>query len=1095
MIARSLRAGALAALLPFAVGGAQGARLLRQPSLGPTQVAFTYGADIWVSSRNGGEATRLTSTPAVEADPHFSPDGKWIAFTSNRSGVNAVYVMPVEGGNPRRLTWHNAGDMARGWSPDGKSVLFASMRNTAPSSHAHLYTIAVNGGVAARVPEYMGMRGSFSPDGKRIVVDRVSRWHQEYRSYRGGQNTPLTILNLADLSEVRIPNERQMDIQPVWMGDAIYFISDRDWASNVWSYDVKSGALKQLTHYKSAEVKWLDGRDGTLVFEQDGYLHEMNVSGAEPKQLAISVHGDFPWAEARWADVSRTITAAELGPQGKRVVFQSRGEIFTVPVEKGDARNLTHSSGAADRAPTWAPDGKHLAWFSDEGAGYRLVIGDADGLTSPRVISIEDAKMAWSPAWSPDGTRIAFVDERTRLRVVEVASGKMIQADIGGTLNDRGSMEPVWSPDSKWLAYAKSAPNQFHQVKVWSVADGKVRAITDELADAAQPVWDRNGKWLYFLASTDVGLKSGWADLGSITRTSTEGVYIALLRNDEQTPFTIESDEEGAKAAAAAGAGPGAPPRDTSAKRPVSDSAVAKNTTPAMTVRIDFDRFDRRILPLPIPVRDYGALFAGPAGTLFVGENAPGQPGMTLHKWDTTKRKSDVFVTGVSQVSTSADGKKLLYQANNQWAVVGADAPPKAGDGRLAVTLRTQVDPATEWKQIFEEAWRIERDFFYAPNHHGNDWDAVHARYAPLVPYVRHRDDLSYILTLVGGELSVGHSFVRGGDLPAVDSSRIGLLGADVVADAGRWKISRIFTSESWNPGLGAPLDAPGIKASVGNYIIAVNGENVTTDEELGAAMDGTVDKQTVLRLSSVASGEGAWNVTVVPIRTDLTLRTRAFIEDNRRRVDSLSGGKLAYAWIPNTASITNFDRYYFAQQDKQGAVIDERFNSGGNLDDYMVGIMQRKIVGGVTNDIPGGTPWHVPMAGIFGPKVLLTNEQAGSGGDFFPWVFHTLGIGPEVGTRTWGGLVASCVPYPLVDGGTITSPCSAVFDANGGYPAEGVGVQPDIEVLQDAKSIAAGRDPQLERGVQEALKLLVTQGVTLPKAPPFPVKSRRPPL
>jgi tricorn protease len=1096
------------ALVSFtATVSAQGTRLLRDPSLGPTQIAFTYGGDLWLVARQGGEARRITSTPAVEEDPKVSPDGKWIAFTSNRGGGDAVYVVSADGGDPRRLTWSPAGEHARGWTPDGRRVLFGSGRTSAPTPYEKLWTIPLEGGPAQLIPAYMGFRGSFSPDGKRIVVDRVDRWDVEFRSYRGGQNTPLTITDVSTGAETRLPNERTMDIDPVWVGETIYFLSDRDWATNVWSFDTRSSELKQLTHIRDADVKTLDARENALVYEQDGYLWMMDPIGSAPKKLAITVSGDFPWAASRWADITRNIASAALGPNGKRALFEARGEIFTVPVEKGDARNLTRSSGAADRAPVWSPDGQRVAWFSDEGAGYRLLIGNADGLGTPRAIAIGDAKMAWSPAWSPDGSHIAFVDNKVRLRVVNLASGTIAVADTGGGSTDLNAMRPVWSPDSKWLAYAKSYPNQFRRVVLWSLADGRKRVVTDALASAGEPVWDANGRWLYFLASTDLGVQSGWADLGSQTRTSTSGVYVALLRADEPTPFTPESDEE--RAARTAGTPspntpgaptPAAPPggADTTRRAPNDSARAAGGAGAPPAVRIDFDRFDRRILALPMPVRDYAQLIPGPSGILFAAERVANQPGTTLHKWEMTPRKVSVFVSGVARVSASRDGKKLMWQQgvgpNASWVVAGTEAPPKAGEGTVRVALNAQIDPALEWKQIFDEAWRMEHDFFYAPNLHGADWDAVRARYQSLVPYVKHRADLTYILDMLGGELSVGHSFVGGGDNPQVDSSRIGALGADLVAEGERWRIARIYTSESWNPGLRAPLDAPGVKARVGDYLLEVNGVPVTTREEPWKALDGTAERQTVLRLSDRANGEGAWNVTVVPVRSEAPLRQRAWVEDNRRRVDSLSNGKLAYVWVPNTGrpAVAAFDRYYFAQQDRQGAVIDERFNGGGLLDDYMVTIMSRKLVGGVTDFVPGVGSVHLPISGVPGPKVLVTNELAGSGGDYFPWVFRQMGVGPLIGTRTWGGLVNAAVPYPLVDGGTITAPARAVFGPNG-FIAEGEGVHPDIEVLQDSKLVMQGRDPQLERAVEETLKLVATKGAQIAKPPAFPVKSKRP--
>ena len=1121
------------ALGAFAFGGpalgprvlhAQDTRLLRDPALGPTQIVFAYGADLWAVPRAGGDARRLTSTPAEESDPHVSPDGQWIAFTSNRGGAPAVYVMAMAGGDPRRLTWSPAGESARGWTPDGRRVLFASGRASAPTSYAKLWTIAVDGGPAQPIPAPMAMRGSFSPDGRQIVVDRVDRWDVEFRSYRGGQNTPLTITDVADAHETRLPNARTMDVRPVWLGQTIYFLSDRDWATNVWAYDVPTRSLRQLTHFRDADVKTLDGRDGTLVFEQDGALWLLDVGASAPRRLHISARGDFPWAATHWTDVTGAVASASLGPNGRRALFEARGEIFTVPVDKGDARNLTRSSGAADRAPVWSPNGRQVAWFSDQGRGYQLLIGSADAIGTPRALAIGDAKMAWNPEWSPDGTRIVFVDDRARIRVVQLSTGAIVTADTGGADADRGTMRPTWSPDSRWLAYAKSFPNQFRRIVVWSVADGRRHVLTDALASAADPVWDRNGRWLYFLASTDLGVQSGWADLGSLTRTSTAAVYVALLRADEPTPFSPESDEEASARVIGTAPGrptPDAPPPGTPtpttptpgtppASRPDTAGVRGDTTrtsrpgapgsdsgrTRAAAVRIDFDRLDRRILALPMPTRDYAQLVPGPAGTLFVAERVPNQLGTTLHRWDAAKRRAEPFATGVARVTASGDGRKLMWSVGPAWHVVGTDAAPKPGDGALRLALAAQIDPVQEWQQIFDEAWRMERDFFYAPNLHGADWNAVRARYAPLVPFVRHRADLNYVLDMLGGELSVGHSFVRGGDIPAVDSSRVGALGADLVAAGDHWRIARIYTSESWNPGLRAPLDAPGIKARPGDYLLAVNGVPVTTRDEPWRALDGTAERQTVLRLSDRAGGAGAWDVTVVPVRSELQLRQRAWVEDNRRRVDSLSSGQLAYVWVPNTSApaITAFDRYYFAQQDRRGAVIDERFNGGGLLDDYMVGLMNRRPVGGVTSRVPAARATRLPASGVLGPKVLVINELAGSGGDYFPWVFRQLGTGPLIGARTWGGLVNAAVPYPLVDGGTITAPAQAVFGPDGQFIVEGEGVPPDIEVLQDAPRVAQGHDPQLERAVAQALELLRTRPVAVPQPPAsFPVNARRP--
>jgi tricorn protease len=1076
----------LAVLLAPAAWAQNGAgtRLLRQPTVSATQVSFEYGGDIWVVERGGGEARRLTATPAIETDPHFSPDGQWVAFTSNRTGMPEVWIVAADGGEPRRLTWYPSPSYARGWTPDGKEVLYASDRGSAPVPYAHLWLVPTDGGAPHQVPEAMAFGGSFSPDGARLVIDRVDRWDVEFRNYRGGQNTPLTILDVKSLDETMLPNERTTDTWPVWLGGRIYFLSDRDNTTNVWSYDVATKQLAQVTHFSDADVKTLGGGAAdVLAFEEDGWIWLLDPASGQAHKLDITVRGDFPWAMPHWEDVSRSIMSASVSPTGKRALFEARGDIFTVPAEEGDVRNLTHSPGAADRSPMWSPDGKQIAWFSDSGSGYQLLIGDQMGLEAPRAIPLGDeTRFAWGATWSPDGQRIAWVDQRARLHVLEVASGKLTTADTDGTILNLGGLGLTWSPDSKWLAYAKEFPNHFHRIVVWSLASGTAAPLTNELADASSPAWDKGGRWLYFLASTDLGLASAWANLSSAQARPTYGAYVAVLRASDSTPFAPQSDDETGKPEKSAGdsahgKGPSAQPH--------GDSTV--------TVQVDVAGIEQRIVPLPVPVRQYQDLSAGPAGVVFLSEAVENAPGVSVQRFDMKKRKAEPFVSGVRRTALSGDGSKLLYQQGSDWHLVGTAAAPKPGDGKLDVSLRVWMDPTLEWRQIFEEAWRIERDFFYAPNLHGADWPAVHKRYAPLVPFVRSREDLRYILDLLGGELSVGHSFTGGGDYPDVDTVRTGLLGADLEAQDGRWRLTHIYTSESWNPDLKAPLAAPGIRAQDGDYLLAVNGQELAAAQNPYRLLDGTADKQTVLRLNDKPGADGSWTVTVVPLRNDVALRQRAWVESNRRLVDSLSHGRLAYVWVPNTAGqgFVSFNRYFFAQQDKDGAVIDERFNGGGALDDYMVDMMSRKLIGGITNDAAGGIDFQLPTAGLLGPKVLLINERAGSGGDYFPWAFRQHQIGPLIGARTWGGLVAACVPYPLVDGGAITSPCSGVFSGDH-WVAENEGVPPDIPVYFDAKSWAAGHDPQLERAVHEALTLVETKGVKPPHHPPFVDKARR---
>ncbi|MGH7521109.1 MAG: S41 family peptidase [Gemmatimonadales bacterium] len=1045
------------------------------------QVAFAYAGDIWVASRDGGDAKRLTSFAGTESNPHFSPDGKQIAFSMQYGGNTDLYVIDAAGGEARRLTWHPAPDVARGWTPDGKQVLFSSGRVHAPAVGVEqLWTIAATGGVPERLPLPDGLRGAFSPDGQRLAYEKVSRWDVEWRNYRGGQTHPISIYTLSSKAVDTVPSQGTLDIWPSWMGDAIYFISDRDWAANVWKYDPATKQLVQLTHHKDYDVKALDAGGGVVVYEQAGYLHLLEPATGKDRQLAITCRGDLPWAEPRWVNAARWIESASLSPSGARALFAARGEIFSVPAEKGDARNLTRTSGVADRTPVWSPDGKQVAWFSDASGEYRLMIGTQEGLNAPREVTFEQPTFFHTASWSPDGTFLAVTDEGLNLLLVEVATGKVTRIDGDTYAHPERTLEPVWSPDSKWLAYAKRLPSQFHVLMAYSVVERKPFPLTDGLSDALSPAWDAGGKYLYFLASTDFGLSSGWLDLTSYDRHMRRGAYLMVLAADTPSPLLPESDEEA---------------RDTTPRADTTKARSKADTAAPVRVRIDRAGLSQRILALGMPVRNYTALATAGEGVVFVSEAIENQPGVTLHRYDLKKRKSESFVSPVTRFSLSRDGKKLLYQSGESWIITGTEQAPKAGEGKIAVDLQMRLDPRAEWRQIFREAWRYQRDYLYVPNHHGADWNKVYAMYEPWLATLGHRSDLTYLLDVVGGELSLGHTFVFGGDTPVIDTVKVGMLGVDFAVENGRYRFKRIYSGENWNPNLRAPLSAPGVKARTGDYLLAVNGTDLRPPASPYAALEGTANRQTVLLLNDKPTPAGAWTVTVVPVADEDDLRTRAWVEGNRRLVDSLSQGRLAYVWLPNTADqgYEYFNRYYFAQQDRQGVVLDERFNGGGYIADYFVDILARPLRGYFNNPVGDRRPWTEPLTGIFGPKVMLINEYAGSGGDMLPYLFHKMQLGPLVGTRTWGGLVGIWDVPGLIDGGYITAPRGGFFDLEGTWGVENVGITPDIVVHQTPALVAQGRDPQLERAVQEALRLLEAHPVRLRAEPAPPVRVRRP--
>jgi len=1066
-------------------------RLLRTPSISATHVAFAYANNIWIVERKGGDARRLTSFQGQSSNPKISADGTTVAFSADYAGNTDVYTVPVTGGEPVRLTWHPGADNVQGWTPDGARIMFASSRqSSAPSATPRFWTVPAKGGIEEPMPLPRGYQGKISPDGRRLAYRMNTSWDEERRNYRGGQNRPVWIVDLKSFDLVSPPWTDSKDVDPVWLGETVYFISDRDGIANVWSYDTNSKALTQRSKFIDYDVKSLDAGGGAVVFEQAGYLHIFDPKANKTEQMTINAAGDFPWMMTHFEDVTTRMSNISLSPTGKRVLAEARGEIFTIPEEKGDVRNITNSSGSAERQPAWSPDGKWISYFSDKSGEYKLVIESQDGVGSPREIAFPKAAFYYTPVWSPDSKKLLYTDTNLNVWVMDIATG---QAKIVGNdpwMVPQRTLAPSWSPDSKWVAFASRLTTLYRAIIVSNVETGEKQQITDGLADAMYPVWDASGKYLWFLASTDFGLASQWLDMTSYGRQETFALYLAVLNKTTPSPLLPESDED-----------PGIGARS-------EDAEKASPATP-VTVQIEFDRLQSRILPVTaVPPRQYSQLKAGAAGTVFFFETpgAAGARGSILHRFRLSDRRPDQFQSTVAEYAVSADGKKLVYRtapppANPNAPATAAARPalflvdadkgvPSATAGRLDVTLRMNLDPKAEFTQIFNEGWRLQRDYLYVPNMHGANWPRMKEMYGAMLPHVAHRADLNYLIDTMGAEIAIGHSYVRGGAMPEVPSNPGGLLGADFVIEGNRYKIAKIYDGESWNPDLRAPLAAPGVNVSAGDFILAVDGVNLAAPDSIYRLLDGTANKQTVLTVNNRADLQGARQITVVPVATDQALRTRAWVEDNRRYVEKRSNGQLAYVYVPNTGQggFESFNRYYFAQQDKQGAVIDERYNGGGSAADYIIDVLQRDFDGYFNNVAGDRRPFTSPSAGIWGPKVMIVNEMAGSGGDLMPWMFRYRKIGPLVGKRTWGGLVHTADTPQFIDGGSMIAPRGGFFTRDGKWAVENEGTAPDIDVENWPKDVIAGRDPQLERAVDEALRLLKEKPVdrrTTEPAPP----------
>lgn len=1066
------------AALPAAAQDAEaetGTLLLRTPTVSDRHIVFVYANDLWVVDRDGGEARRLTSGPGMETNPRLSPDGRLVAFTAQYEGNADVYVVPVEGGEPRRLTFHPGADVVQGWTPDGTRVLFTSGRDGHPTARTRFFTVPVEGGFPEPLPIPRGVSGRLSEDGRSIAYRFPQFWDPEWRNYRGGQAQPIWIVSLDDHTLVTPPWEGERQLDPVWLDGVVYFLSERGYLFNVWSFDPRTGELRQRTFHTDFDVKSLDAGGGVIVYEQAGRLHLLDPATDTARPLTIHVRGDHLHARPRWVDVEPAqLLHGTLSPTGQRAAFEVRGQILTAPAEHGDWRNLSNSSASAHRFPAWSPDGRRIAYFSDERGEYHLVIAPHDGLGERREIALPEPSFFFHPVWSPDGRRIAYRDAGMSVWYVDLETERATRVDTERHAYPERSLDPTWSPDSRYLAYARRLDSHLRAVFVHDTQTGETVQLTDGMADAYRPQWSPDGKFLYFLASTDYGLNTGWLDMSSYDRPVTRGVYVAVLAADTPSPLAPRSSDE---------PDPDAPKEEPGANRG------------EVTVRIDLEGLAQRILALPMPQRDYVALHVVDGG-LLVGERVPNETGLTLHRWDHGRREATRFAAGVQHAAVSADGKRVLLRTGQTWRIVGTAAAPDGNAGALSLAgVRIPVDPRAEWEQIFEEGWRIQRDFLYVDNFHGAPWDDIRTWYRPLLPHVRHRSDLNYLLDIMGAEIGVGHSYVSGGDLPSAPDPGVGLLGADFRVEDGHYRITRIFDGENWNPGLESPLAGPGLDVREGDFLVAVNGRPLTADENLYAAFAGTAGRQTVIAVNERPTLEGARTFTVVPVASEVALRTRAWVEANRRRVDELSGGRLAYVWLPNTGrgGYEAFNRYFFAQQDRQGVVLDVRDNGGGSAADYVIDVLARQLQGYFNSPVGDRRMWTQPIAGIFGPKVMIINEQAGSGGDLLPYLFRQMNLGPLVGTRTWGGLVGTWDTPRFVDGGAMIAPRGGFVDRDGQWAVENEGVAPDIEVVMTPREVMAGRDPQLERAVEEAMRLLRANPPVFHEEPPPPVRWRMP--
>jgi len=942
-------------------------QLLRGPSISRTQIAFSYAGYIWVVDRNGGDARQLT-TGGHEEGPKFSPDGTQIAFTAEYAGNRDVYVIAAAGGEPRRLTYYPGPDRVIAWTPDGQKILFSSNRKST-NDPEQFFTLPVGGGFPTEVPLPMADEGSYSPDGSQLAYVPNFQWQQAWKRYRGGQTKPIWIVNLSDSSIAeRIPRENSNDFNPMWVGNKIYFLSDRNGPVTLFAYDTGSKQVTEAVKNEGLDFKSAGAGPDALVIEEFGSLHLFDLESGRFSTIHVKVAGDLPEIRPHFVKIeAKQIQNAAISPTGVRAVFEAHGNIFTVPGEKGDVRDITGSSAVADRDPAWSPDGESISYFSDESGEYALHIRNQNGLGAVRKVHLGKPAFYYADRWSPDSKKISYSDSRINLWYVNLDNGTPVQVDKDYFDEGPAPFAQVWSPDSKWIAYQKILPNYLHAIFVYSVESGKTTQITDGLSDALNPAFDKSGKYIYFLASTDVGLAAA-GDMSGLGRGVTRSGYVVVLRKDLPSPLAPESDDEKSKdadkkddkadAAAEDKNQGGHENADSKSKKDKKEKDKDKNEkkdeakkeTPPV-VQIDFEKIAQRTLALPIPAKNYLNLTAGKEGELYLEEGPavvlPGPPApRSVQKFVLKTRKTDKLIDGVTASTVSFDGEKILYrQGEEAWFIAKTTEPPKPGEGALKIAdMQVHVDPRADWKQMYHEVWRIERDFFYDPGHHGLDLNAAEGFYQPYLDCVTSRDDLNYLFNEMLGNITVGHMFIRGGDLPPAPKFKGGLLGADYTIENGRYRFAHVFDGENWNPELKAPLTQPGVNVVEGEYLLAVNGRELHATDDVYSYFEETAGKQVVLKVGPKSDASGSREVTVIPVESEDGLRNLAWIEGNRRKVDEMTAGRVAYVYLPDTFvdGYTNFNRYYFAQVGKQAAIIDERFNHGGLLADYIVDYLRR---------------------------------------------------------------------------------------------------------------------------------------------------------
>ena len=1057
-------------------------RLMHQPTISENHIAFIYANDLWVADISGNNPRRLTIDEGFESNPVFSPDGKTIAFSAEYDGNLDVFTVPIDGGVPKRLTFHPYPDFARDFTPDGKSVLFASQRNIFTNRYAELFTVSTQGGPVSQLEIPNAFWASYSSDGKFIAYTPISDRFNQWKHYRGGTASRIWIYEIATQEVVEIPKPASgsNDSQPEWLNGKIYFKSDRNGEFNIFSYDPNSKSVVHLTDYQDFHVTNISANSGKVIYEQAGYLHVLDPDTKQSNKLQLDIGTDLLQLRPRFVSGKDYVRSGGISPSGARIVLDFRGDIVTVPAEKGDVNNLTETTGIHEKFPSWSPDGKQIAYFSDESGEYELHVKN---LVNGKVkdIKLEGAGFYAYIHWSPDSKKVAYVDNGRSLYITSIDKGKTtkIASDILYVPGVYRELFGSWSHDSNWLTYTKILKTNFEQAFLFSTDNNASYPISDGLSNVTEAVFDPSGKYIYMAASTDAGPVVNWFDQSNQDMRSTNSLYLVTLSKETKNPFARQNDMESIADETEPDLSDEEELNTKGDKRDKKDKVEA--------LKIDTEGIMNRIVHIPIPAGNNGSLSSPETGKLYYlsYSNQTEQPPMLNVYNLEDKENQALFATRAYEIA--AQGKKMLVYIKDNWFVTDIDKEPK--ENPLAVeSIKIKIDPRKEWLSIFDEAWRVNRDYFYDPGMHGVDWKAMKTKYSPFLKEVPTKEDLYRMMTWMFSELGVGHHRFgsRGDDFDDVENINGGLLGADYSIDNNRYKIDKIYGGLNWNPGLRAPLMEPGVNIEEGEYIIEVDGEQVTGNDNLYAFFENKANTLVTLTVSQSASGKNSREIEVTPSNSERALRNRDWIEENIKKVDKATNGQVAYVYVPNTAYAGHeyFKRYFYPQADKKAIIVDERFNGGGQLADYVIDMLKKPVQS--YWDFRYGDDMKAPSASIQGPKVMLIDETAGSGGDYLPWMFRKFDVGTLVGKRTWGGLVG-VLGYPeFIDGGSVTAP-NVAFYTEKGFQVENEGVAPDIEVEQRPMDVIEGKDPQLEKAIEIVLKELNANPVKPVPTPEYP--------